>query len=145
MIDRGSRSVVTTEIVQEFIEAILNGRDVNSVGNFLASTFVDHHPWPGHAGTRDGFASGLAEFRAVFPDAQCAIKGIEVEGDMVSVLLIWTGTHNGACDAPVPTPKKFRVQALEMVRVVEGRILERWGFHYDRSLIDLFASVGDHS
>jgi predicted ester cyclase len=114
--------------VTEFLDVVLSRGDLGRLSDFVASTFVDHHPWPGHTGTRAGFESGLSEFRAAFPDARFAMARIDVDGDIVSALVTRTGTHLGPLRGVGPSGARLRIQVLEMLRIEGGRIVERWGF-----------------
>jgi predicted SnoaL-like aldol condensation-catalyzing enzyme len=107
------------KLVTEFIEVVLNGGDPSRAGEFLAPTFLDHHPWPGHAGTREGFASGLAALRTSFPDTRFEIDRIDFEAGIVRVLVTRRATH--------PEGRRVEMRVLELMRVDGGRIVERWG------------------
>lgn len=117
-------------VVSEFVSIVDRG-DIGKIDDVIASTFVDHHPWPGHPGTLSGFRAGLLEFRTAFPDARSSIDAIELDGETASVLITWIGTHLGPFKGNKPSGRTFRVQVLEILRIEGGLVTERWGFFDD--------------
>jgi predicted ester cyclase len=109
--------------------------------------FIDHDSGsrpPDNTGFRDGIVRLLAAFpdleaRAldvvVEPAATCAgasgatsvaIGGAKVSG---TIAVRWTavGTHRGAYLGAEPTGKRITFKGIEVIRVRDGRITERWG------------------
>ena len=46
---------------------------MDAIDRFIDAAFVDHAPWPGQPGTRDGFKAGFAEMHTSFPDLSIAV------------------------------------------------------------------------
>jgi steroid delta-isomerase-like uncharacterized protein len=119
-------SGVTKAVAREWMEAIFSGHDLEAVDRLLASDFVDHNPWEGRAPDRDGWKAGTAEFLAAFPDLRCEIDDLIAESDRAAVRNRLIGTHRGAFVAP-PTGRRVEFRSVDMVRVVDGQIVEHWG------------------
>jgi predicted ester cyclase len=105
----------------EFVKVVMNAGDLARAEDYVANAFLDHHPWPGHPGTLDGFKAGLVEFRETFPDVRFEVVRVDAEGEIVSALVARIGTH-------IESGRVLRIEVLEMMRVCRGRIVERWGF-----------------
>lgn len=75
--------------------------------------------------------STLIAFRdavmAAFSDQTTEIREMVEEGDLVSCRQILEMTHLGPYLGMAPTGLKFTVELMEMVRIQNQRILERWG------------------
>lgn len=113
-------------VAREFMEAIFSGHDLDTVDRLLASDFVDHNPWEGRPPTREGWKTGTAEFLAAFPDLRCEIDDLIAEGDKVVVRNRLMGTHRGPFVGP-PTWRRVEFRSVDILRVVDGRIVEHWG------------------
>ena len=116
-----------TDIVRQFYETVFETGDIDAAAHFLADDFLDHAPWPGHAATRDGFQAGTAEMRTAFPDL--AIKPVRLieENDKVAAVVRITGTHHGEFIGNKPTGRAFEIDAIDILRVKDGKLCEHWG------------------
>ena len=115
-------------VVTDFLKVVMSGGDAAAADQFIDASFHDHQPWPGHPGTLEGFKAGLVEFRQAFPDARFEVERLVAEKDVVSALVTLSGTHLGPFMGAPASGKTFRVQALDMVRIDKGRMVEHWGF-----------------
>jgi steroid delta-isomerase-like uncharacterized protein len=115
------------QLVNSFVEDVFNGGDIAAADRYLDAAFVDHAPWPGQPGTRDGFKAGLVDFRAAFPDFKVDVERVIAEGDTVVGHYTMSGTHLGAFMGAPPTGKTFRVEAIDIVRLRGGQMVEHWG------------------
>jgi predicted ester cyclase len=105
--------------------------------------FIDHDSGgrpPDNTGFRDGIVRLLAAFpdleaRAldvvVEPAATCAGASGATSGATLSgtVAVRWAavGTHRGAYLGAEPTGRRVTFKGIEVIRVRDGRIAERWG------------------
>lgn len=104
------------------------GAPLNDVDLVLAPDYVDHAP-AGRSPDRAGVRAGLAALYAAFPD----FHGVEeqmVAGsppDLVAVTWHATGTHRGPFMGFPPTGRVVTFRGVEMIRVRDGLVVERWG------------------
>jgi predicted ester cyclase len=73
------------------------------------------------------FKQYISEFYNALPDFHFTIDDMVVEGDKVAIRETVTGTHEGAFMGIAPTNKKITMWAIEMDRVVDGKIVEARG------------------
>jgi len=119
--------MTTHQQLDAFIQDILNKGDTAAADRYIDPAFVDHAPWPGHPGTLAGFKAGLAEFRAAFPDLRVSLERTIAEGELVVGHVTMSGTHLGPFMGAPATGKTFRIEAVDIVRLREGRMVEHWG------------------
>ena len=109
-------------IVRGFIEAY-NKRNIDSLDDFVAPDYVDHI-WQlqGLESLKQGLMLGFKGF----PDWHEAIEDIIAEGDKVWVYLAYTGTHTGEMFGITPTGNKITTTAVDIYRIVNGKLAEYW-------------------
>lgn len=111
----------------ELVTTAFNRGDLAAVDGYFHPSFVDHAPWPGHPADVGGFKAGLAEMRTSFPDIQFRIERTIAEGDLLVVHSWMSGSHLGPFMGAEPSGKSFNVEAIDIVRMQDGRIAEHWG------------------
>lgn len=115
-----------SEFVSRF-EAVLNGHDLAGSADLFTADFVDHAPWPGHSPDAAGFAAGLGEMVAAFPDLRVEVQRTVAECDMLTTHFTLSGSQLGAFMGAPASGKTFNVEAIDIVRMQDGRIAEHWG------------------
>ena len=108
-------------IVRKFIEAY-NNRNLDLVDDFVAPDYVDHTNNVNREGLKQLIAMGLN----AFPDWHETIEDIIAKGDKVWVRLSYTGTHKGEFMGLPPTGKKITSKAVDIYRIVSGKLAEYW-------------------
>jgi predicted ester cyclase len=63
---------------------------------------------------------------SAFPDLQIEIEDLIAEGDKVVGRVTARGTHQGAFMGIAPTGKPVSFNAIDVVRIAGGKIVERW-------------------
>jgi steroid delta-isomerase-like uncharacterized protein len=66
----------------------------------------------------------LASMLAAFPDIRFTIEDLVAEGDKVVTRWSCTGTHRGEFMGLAPTGKQLTPSALDIFRIVEGKVVE---------------------
>jgi steroid delta-isomerase-like uncharacterized protein len=66
----------------------------------------------------------LASMLAAFPDIRFTIEDLVAEGDKVVTRWSCTGTHQGEFMGLAPTGKQLTPSALDIFRIVEGKVVE---------------------
>ena len=90
--------------------------------------FVDHSP-SGRPATLEGFWQGVVELYAAFPDFWATVEDVITEPQVGKVTIRWsgTGTHRGEFLGIQPTGRQIHFEGIEIIRVENRRIAERWG------------------
>ncbi len=91
-------------------------------------------PGPPFPGTPDG-AEGMRKageiFRGAFPDWRSDVQQLIAEGDLVAENFVAHGTHRGAVMGETPTGREVTLRGVNIFRIADGKIVERWG-HLDQ-------------
>lgn len=124
-------------IVRRFIEEY-NNRNLNYlnlIDDFVSPDYIDHSNKVNREGLKQLFIMGLK----AFPDWHENIEDIIAEGDKVWVRLSYTGTHRGEFMGISPTGKKIMSKAVDIYRIVDGKLAEYWNVTDN---VNIFKQVG---
>jgi predicted ester cyclase len=124
-----TQSIPATEVnIAAFRRAIEDGwsrGDAAVIDELFAPDFVEHQAGigPGRAGV---IAAAMA-LRAAFPDLRMTFEDVVATGDMVWARLRATGTHAGPFMGVPATGRGIDITIIDIVRFVDGRLVEHWG------------------
>ena len=126
--------------VDEFIQALFTKGDVSAVDRYLAPEFVAHdRPMPDLSGDAAGFRDAATRVRAAFPDWRSDVDLLVAEEDYVVEQFTASGTQRGEIMGIPATHRSVRVPGINIFRLKDGMITERWGM---LDMPSLFAQLG---
>jgi predicted ester cyclase len=143
--DRQDRQAVTTtggtgssmaqnpdikRAARRFYETVNEAMRTGNTGlldQVIAGNAVDHNPVPGQSPGRDGIKRAFAEFRTAFPDMRTTVEDMVAEGDKVACRVTVRMTHRGTFQKVKPTGKQVTLSGIDILRFVDGNLVERWG------------------
>jgi steroid delta-isomerase-like uncharacterized protein len=128
-------------LVTEFIDALFTRGDLNAVDRYLAPGFVNHDPFPGFAPDLEGFRRIGQIFREGFPDWRSQLEALIAEGDLVTERFTARGTHRGEIMGVPPTGREVVLAGINIFRVQDGKLVERWGRTDDLGLLQQLGIV----
>jgi steroid delta-isomerase-like uncharacterized protein len=114
-------------IVTDFIHALFTKGDLDAVERYLTEDFVNHDPVFGGDAGRPGFRDIGQLIRTGFPDWRSDTHLLVGEGDVVVEHFTASGTHRGELFGAAPTGRTVSLPGINIWRVRDGRITERWG------------------
>jgi predicted SnoaL-like aldol condensation-catalyzing enzyme len=99
-----------TALVTQFIDALFTRGELDAVDRYLAPDFVNHDPFPGFGSDREGMRLTAQVFRQGFPDWHSRLEAMIAEGDLVPA-----------------TGREVTLAGINIFRVRDGKLVERWG------------------
>lgn len=123
------------DLVRAFIGDLFTEGDPRAVDHYLAEDFVNHDPPFGVSSDREGMRSAGAMFRKAFPDWHSDLHLLVGEGDIVVERFVASGTQRGEIMGVAPTGRTISLPGINIFRIHDGRIVERWGRLDDLGLL----------
>jgi steroid delta-isomerase-like uncharacterized protein len=124
------------QIVEEFITALFTDGDLTAVDRYLDPDFINHDPpLPGAPDGPDGMRQAAELFRQAFPDWRSDVQHMIAEDDLVAEHFIAHGTHRGSVMGETPTGHDVVLRGVNIFRIADGKIVERWGRLNDLGLL----------
>lgn len=121
--------------VSAFIDALFTQGDLGAVDTYLAEEFVNHDPPFGASADREGMRAAGAMFRAACRDWHSDQGLLIGEGDLVVEQFIASGTRRGELMGVVGDGRGLALKGINIFRVRDGLIVERWGRLDDLGLL----------
>ena len=114
-------------VVQRLFEEVFNQKQVDRDDELIAPDYLDHGAVPGQASGLEGAKQQRwAMYFAAIPDLHATIDDLVAEGDKVVVRYTAEGTQQGKLLGVPPTRKHFRISAISIYRLAEGKVAEQW-------------------
>lgn len=102
-----------------------NSGNVAVIDELFAPDFIEHQAGIGPG--REGVKESIRSLRSAFPDIHLVFDAVVAAGDLVWARLTAAGTHEGPFLGAPATGRHMSVDVIDVVRVVDGRIVEHWG------------------
>lgn len=115
-------------IARRFYETIVKNKDLSIIEDYVAENSIDHTPFlPNQPQGPEGTRQVYSKVFEAFPDLQVNVEDQIAEGDKVVNRITMTGTHKGEFMGIPPTGKKGTAKLIDIVRIADGKVVERWG------------------
>ena len=129
-------STSNKQIVEEFIAALFTDGDLTAVDRYVDPGFINHDPaLPGSPDGPDGIRKVAEIMRQAFPDWRSDVQHMIAEGDLVAEHFVAHGTHRGSVMGEVPTGQDVVLRGVNIFRITNAKIDERWGRLDDLGLL----------
>jgi len=126
-------------VVRRNTEEVLGNGNLNLFEELFADDFVDHTPPANGTPDKGGVRQLYKLLRSAFPDFRGEIHWQLADGDCVTTYKTYHGTHRGEFLGVPPTCRKIQFDALDVIRVRDGKLAEHWGVP---NLLSLLQQLG---
>jgi predicted ester cyclase len=102
-------------LVSRYYEQVINGGDLDAVGDFFADERLVER-----------VRGGCFSYFTAFPDLHSSLDELIAEDDRVFVRSTMTGTHDGEYKGIPPTGRHIATDAAEVFRIADGMFVGYW-------------------
>jgi steroid delta-isomerase-like uncharacterized protein len=113
------------QVVQHFIEEVINGDQAERAAELTAPSYALHFPGRSSPVDQADLQQFALEMQIAFPDWHVQIENLAAEGDDVIVRSTVTGTHRGVFQGIPATGKRVSFRGLDLFRLRDGKIVEQ--------------------
>ena len=130
-------------LIRQSTEEIYNQGNYAHLDKVVSSDFVIHslNPEREIRGS-EGAKIFVMALRTAFPDLNFTITDQFAEGEKVVTHYIVQGTHKGLFEGITPTGKSFKVSAIDIDYIRNGRVSECWSNLDELSLLRQLGVLG---
>jgi steroid delta-isomerase-like uncharacterized protein len=114
-------------IVRHYLEEAWNQGNLSIIDELAAPNYARYVSGQGSPLNREGQKQRIASFREALPDVHLSIDDLVAEGDRVVFRITIAGTQTGTLMGVAPTGRRVTISAIDIVRLVDGKIEEHWG------------------
>lgn len=115
-------------LARRFYGEVISEGNLDLIDELVSPDFVEHEVFPGLPTTGPEAPKAFFRlFRAAFPDLQMTPDELIAEGNKVVARATVSGTHKGEFMGMPPTNKGFKVQAIDIIEIRDGKATAHWG------------------
>lgn len=103
------------ELVRKYYDEVLNGRNLEAVGDYFADERIV-----------EGVRRGCFSYFTAFPDLHLSLDELIAEGDSVFLRSTMTGTHDGEYKGIPATGRHIASESAEVFTIADGRFVGYW-------------------
>jgi steroid delta-isomerase-like uncharacterized protein len=129
------------ELIQRFYEEVLSNGNTEVIGDLVTEDVVDHEPFPGQPDGIEGVRQFAAMMAAAFSDVKATLGPSLESGDLASAQVTITGRHTGEFMGVPASDKQFEIEAIDMIRIEDGKCAEHWGVTDNMALMQQIGAI----
>jgi len=123
-----SRRTDVEVVARRLIDEGFNQGRLTVADELIAHDLIEHQNYgPQHAPGPSGVKAVILSLRSAFSDFHLRIEDVAINGELVWLRSVATGTHAGPYMGRPPTGLPIRVEVFDVLRVHAGQVVEHWG------------------
>ena len=131
-------------LARRFNEEVFNKGNIQAIDELFSPSYVNHTAPPGLPAGSNGTKVFVTMFRTAFPDLHITLEDIIAEGEKVVTRWLAQGTQQGAFLGVAATGKPIRLSGIDILRIVDGKIVEHWDITDQMGLMQQLGSGPSH-
>ncbi len=112
------------QLLADFAEAVFVKKDFTRLPQLMQQTYIQHNPLVPQG--LSGFQQFFADWFKAVPDWEYHLEKLVAEGDTVWAYGVYSGTQQGEWLGIPATGKHYRIYAVDIFRVENGKLAEHW-------------------
>lgn len=112
------------QLLADFADAVFVKKDFTKLPQFMQQTYIQHNPLVPQG--LSGFQHFFADWFKAVPDWHYELEKLVAEGDTVWAYGVYSGTQQGEWLGIPATGKHYRIYAVDIFRIENGKLAEHW-------------------
>ncbi len=134
-VEEGFTEEEAKALVERDLE-IYNEGNLSMADELIDPNYVEHDAaLPEDIVGIDAFKERITNMRTNYPDLNITVEELIVKDDRIVWRWIITGTNTGPIGDLPPTGKKVRIEGVGILRVVDGKIVERLPYWNEATML----------
>ncbi|HEU0026017.1 MAG TPA: ester cyclase [Ktedonobacterales bacterium] len=121
----GSDAETVERVFRTVIEQGFSKGDLAAIDAVVAPDFIEHQR--GASSGVEALKGMVRHLRGWFPDLTLTIEDLVVSGDKAWGRIVARSTHTQTVMGRPPTGAPVRLDIIDIMRVVDGKVVEHWG------------------
>jgi steroid delta-isomerase-like uncharacterized protein len=114
-------------IVRHYLDEVWNKGNVSIIDEVMAPTYARYMNASGAYLDRERQKQRMSGMRQAFSELALTLEDITAEGDKVTIRVTLQGTHTGNFMGVPATGKQVAIEAIDILRLVDSKVVEHWG------------------
>jgi steroid delta-isomerase-like uncharacterized protein len=114
-------------IVRHYLDEVWNKGNVSIIDEVMAPTYARYMNASGAYLDRERQKQRISGMRQAFSELALTLEDITAEGDKVTIRVTLQGTHTGNFMGVPATGKQVAIEAIDILRLVDSKVVEHWG------------------
>lgn len=112
------------QLLADFAQAVFVKKDLSQLTNYMQPGYIQHNPLVPQG--LSGFQQFFADWFKAVPDWHYQLEKLVAEGDTVWAYGVYAGTQQGEWLGIPATGKHYRIYAVDIFRIENGKLAEHW-------------------
>ena len=126
-------------LIRRYYAEVVNTGDVDRVPDFVSSDYVENYNGTRNECGLEGAKAHIQGVRSTFTDLHLAIERQIAEGEWVVSQVMVRGVHTGDWMEMKPTGRVVEMYAVNVDRIINGKIVEHGGA---ANMLESLLSIG---
>jgi predicted ester cyclase len=122
------------QILRRIVLEAFGGGDLDVLDELVSEQVIEHQY--GLPSDREGLKRAIAGLRRAFPDLSYDVIATTFDGEKVWGHFRASGTNLGPFQGSEPTGREMEIDVIDVIRVLDGRLVEHWGVPDRFALLD---------
>lgn len=128
-------------IVRRYLDEAWNRGNITILDELMAPDYKRYVGTSGGYLDREGQKQRIAGFHKALANLQLTLDDMLAEGDEVTIRIHVTGTHRDTLVGVPATGKDVVVAAVDILRLVDGSVVEHWGVMDTYGLLQQLSAI----
>jgi predicted ester cyclase len=121
-------AAINNQKMRDFYDKVMNAHNPLMIDSFISPGYIEHQTDAMYPNTVEGLKARFKDLFTAYPDFHVNVNFVFSHADTVVAETTISGTNSGPMMGMPPTNKQLHIDDIDVVRIVDGKAVEHWGF-----------------